>query len=873
MLHRVRALLMVLVVLGTILAGVFSWKSIERNTYAQLALHSSLLALAAGVRFTEYRAEFDSVAGDILGERVLRDPLRVQTLLRNSLSEIPAATTIDLFAPNGHLVAAVGDTSRVPPLAGDSFMTVAPEKTPHRGELAIGRLVRGSAPDRWIIPLRDTVRGTHGRLLFSLTMFLDPARILVDWRTALSHSQLANGGLAFRLLRSDGNLLASWPSPKGNRAGAYDGSVPGSLAPMAQRFSKRRQGHYVGVAAPYAGLRMISFAHVGGAHVGRYPVVAEASILRGAVIARWWREFIPILLLGILLLLGLYFGIGLLCETGRRVDLLQSQREEDLLRDARVDSLTGLPNRPAFLERVDEALARADRGGSHCAVGIIDLDDFKMVNDRFGHPVGDAVLVALAERLRAGLRTCDYVARLGGDEFGLLLDYVNSERDLENPLQRLEKHLAAPIILESGENLDAQCSLGVTIYPLDPSDRDGLLRHADYAMYQAKAEKSDRNSFWRSYDGAFRKVRVEARKKWSALLAEGALRLHYQPIIDARSGDVIVVEALARLAEGAELHPPAAFLPNLGPNDLRLLTESVLTNALRDMRAWDEAGYRTDVAVNVDPVLLMTEEFAPFLKNLLERSHTDPRRVTVEVLKVHTFDSLELARRRLAGLKELGVRLSLDDIGSAYSSLLRLKRLPVDEIKIDRAFISDLFLEPSDLAYVMALQSLAANLNITLVAKGVENYDIVDAMLVLGVDRIQGIAISQPIPASEMLIWLQSGHRFWVDQRPQTLLGAYAAHRIGYERIRRSWRAISAHSRADFQNCRMGSFLATAGSSYAPLIESHRAYHDAAAAASRPDDPAIQRAQSRIDQAVQGLLLLQPPTPVVREAVTTSIMA
>ena len=865
---------MVLVVLGMILAGVFSWTSIERNTYAQLALNSSLLAIAAGVRFTEYRAELDIVAGDILDERVLSNPLRAQTLLKNSLRGIPQATTIDLFAPNGHLVAAVGDTSTVPPpLAGDSFMTVAPEKTPHRGEFAIGRLVHSSAPDRWAIPLRLTMRDAHGRPLFSLMMFLDPARILIDWRAALSHSQLANDGLAFGMLRSDGYLLASWPLPKGNRAGAYDGSVPGSLAPVAQRFSKRRQGHYVGVAEPYAGLRMISFAHVGGANVGRYPAVAEASILRDAAIARWWREFIPILLLGMLLLLVLYLGIELLCEAERRVDMLQSRREEELLREARVDSLTGLPNRFAFLERVDEALARADRGGSHCAVGIIDLDDFKMVNDRFGHPVGDAVLIAVAERLRAGLRTCDYVARLGGDEFALLLDYVNSERDLEKPLHRLERHLAAPIILESGESFDAQGSLGVTIYPLDPSDRDGLLRHADYAMYQAKAEKSDRNSFWRSYDGTFRKVRVEAQKKWSALLAEGALRLHYQPILDARSGNVIVVEALARLAEGAELHPPAAFLPNLGPNDLRLLSESVLTNVLRDMKAWDEAGHHIDVAVNVDPVLLMMEEFVPFLKDLIERTHTDPQRVTVEILEVHTFDSLELARRRLADLKELGVRLSLDDIGSAYSSLLRLKRLPIDEIKLDRAFISDLFLEPSNLAYVMALQSLAANLNLTLVAEGVENYDIVDAMLVLGVDRIQGFGISQPIPAPELLSWLQSGHRFWVDQRPQTLLGAYAAHRIGHERIRRSWREISKHTRADFQNCRMGSFLATAGRSYAQLIESHRAYHDAAAVASRPDDPAIQRARSRIDAAVQRLLLLQPPAPVVREAVTTSIIA
>ena len=449
--------------------------------------------------------------------------------------------------------------------------------------------------------------------------------------------------------------------------------------------------------------------------------------------------------------------------------------EARLRRQATHDPLTGLPNRDALAAHMAEAIARAARHEKLLAVALLDLDDFKPVNDTHGHAMGDVLLQEVGRRLEDRLRGTDLVARLGGDEFVLVFEDLAHVDDLEAALARVGEAIHAPFVLPNGASVSVGCSAGVTIYPLDEADPDGLLRHADQALYAVKTKKTGRERYWQ----CFHPGELVSSRRLREQLARDAVA-YFQPVLSLREGRLIGVEALARIRDGERVLAPAEFLYLLGRGERCELSLLMLGQGLALLKRLDDAGVELelDLAVNMEPEALVDRAFLGRFLELLAQAGMPPRRVVLEILEDGDFLSLPAARECLGTLKAAGVRIALDDVGSAYSSLLRLKELPVDKIKLDQGFVRDLHESPGNLVFVQSIQSLARGLDAQLVVEGVETEAILDAMVALDVEAVQGYAIARPMPAADMAAWVEAWRppALLGARHPTSLLGAYAAH-------------------------------------------------------------------------------------------------
>ena len=439
------------------------------------------------------------------------------------------------------------------------------------------------------------------------------------------------------------------------------------------------------------------------------------------------------------------------------------------------DCLTGLPNRLGLARRLSDAMARALRHERLLGVGMLDLDNFKGINDTHGHAMGDRLLMDLARRLKQALRHTDYAARLGGDEFVLVLEDLRDLRDLETIVVKVGEALELPFSLAEGLTIQVRGSLGITVYPLDDSDADLLLRHADQALYVSKAVKVQRNQYWSYYNDALDQ-HGKTGKALRALLWADGLRVFYQPVLDLASNHIVGIEALARLenSEGAILLPKE-FLPQFTPEDQRMLTQLVLSQAIVDLAELDKAGHALWVSVNVTPELLLSGTCLRCLDGILAAGNIDPSRIVLEILEGSDFLSMDEARERILDIKALGVRVALDDIGSAYSSLLRLKDLPIDEIKLDQAFVHTLKVNPNGLHFIQTLLDLSRSLRVDFVAEGCETADVLDALKVLNVPMVQGYAIAPAMPVDVLHDWLRRSPPLRKDSL-YSLLGIFAHH-------------------------------------------------------------------------------------------------
>ncbi len=447
------------------------------------------------------------------------------------------------------------------------------------------------------------------------------------------------------------------------------------------------------------------------------------------------------------------------------------------------DDLTGLPNRRLLENQLEQDMARAKRHGKLLAVCMLDLDGFKPVNDSYGHDAGDEVLAALGQRLRAVLRKSDFVARLGGDEFVLLVEDISDLDDLTQVLDKTQTAVTTPIPLSNGAAVRLQASIGVCLQPFGEGETgDQLLRRADQALYESKAHKADRDRSWVFFgeEAARERQRAPAQR----LLDEGALEVWYQPILANHSRKVVGMEALARLRDhdGRILYP-GEFLPQLATEDLTDLSRLVLTQALADLAILDSRGWSLWVSFNVTPESFCGQ-CVPCLWGIIAASGINPSRITLEILEGSDFLERDTALSVLHEIKDLGIRLALDDIGSAYASLLRLKELPVDEIKLDQGFIRTLEARPQDLHFVRTIQDLAMELKVDLVVEGVETADILDAMMTTGTPYLQGYAISRPIPFARLQEFLFE-YSCPDHDLPKSLFGFYAGTLSSHSAIKK----------------------------------------------------------------------------------------
>jgi diguanylate cyclase (GGDEF)-like protein len=428
---------------------------------------------------------------------------------------------------------------------------------------------------------------------------------------------------------------------------------------------------------------------------------------------------------------------------------LRKQREYQLFHDL----LTGLPNRALLIERLQQLLLRLPRTGESVALLVMDLTDFKAVNDSLGHDVGDDLLRQVGPRLAASLRAADTVARLGGDEFALLLpdtDETGAARVAQKILAALEH--AFPL---EGETLDIGASIGIAVAPAHATQADQLLSRADVAMYAAKGELSGLAVFSpdRERAGAGRLALMSDLRR---AVDEGELVLYYQPQLDLRTGAITSVEALVRW-----LHPkrglvgPDEFIPLAERTGLiKRLTRTVLTEAIRQARAWELAGLRVPIAVNLSMRNIHDPQLPQTIAQLLQRWDARPELLRLEMTETVLASDPERALQTMDSLRAMGVHIALDDFGIGYSSLAYLNRLPLDEIKIDRSFVVGMIDDEASATIVRATVELGHGLGYAVVAEGVENVETRQRLTAIGCDAIQGFLIAHPMPADQAAEWI-----------------------------------------------------------------------------------------------------------------------
>jgi diguanylate cyclase (GGDEF)-like protein/PAS domain S-box-containing protein len=434
------------------------------------------------------------------------------------------------------------------------------------------------------------------------------------------------------------------------------------------------------------------------------------------------------------------------------------------------DPLTGLQNRLAFNARLESKLAMQSSRGGRLAVLFLDLDGFKIINDSLGHSAGDRVLQTLAKRLRTTVREGDLVCRFGGDEFTILLEITRPE-DAEAVAQKVLAAVAEPCMLE-GQRLYVTGSLGVALHPENGDDPESLLRNADTAMYLAK--DLGRNNYQLCGHGLSERARqrllVEAQLRQS--LARNGFELHYQPILELSTGQVVGAEALLRWPLEGELLLPDKFLAIAEETLLiRPLGEWALRTAAAQALSWQERFGSFRVSVNLSAHQLAQPIFVDQLAALLEASGLPAHRLELEITESVAMKDPERTCELLARLKELGVRLALDDFGTGYSSLAYLQQFPLDTVKIDRRFVTNLGTARGGLAIIRATLAMAAALGLKVTAEGVETDLQLELLRELGCHCAQGFGIGRPMPAEELEKLVQRrGRRRGTDERPILVL-------------------------------------------------------------------------------------------------------
>lgn len=431
------------------------------------------------------------------------------------------------------------------------------------------------------------------------------------------------------------------------------------------------------------------------------------------------------------------------------------------------DILTGLPNRALLADRMGQAIAMTKRNAKHLAVAFLDLDHFKPINDTFGHEMGDSILIEVARRVESSLRAEDTVARIGGDEFILLLNGVEGEDEVRQVLQRLLDMLAQSILV-SQQSFQVTGSIGAVVVGGDQmADADLLLRQADQAMYLAKQTGRNCLHFFNSESDAAIQNRYQLFERIHQALHEREFRLHYQPKVNMRSGDVVGFEALIRWQHPERgLLVPDRFLPQIEHTDLIIeIGEWVLEEVLYQIRRWSEQGSGLNkVSINISGRHLMQADFVERMRHIMVRHPDVPNTcIEFEILETASIEDFEHVRRVIGEFKSLGVKFSIDDFGTGYSSLSFLKHLPVNTLKIDHTFVRDMLDDANDLALVEATISLAKVFQREVIAEGVESIEHGYVLVRLGCDLAQGYGIARPMPGDVVPVWLlhNRDHKVW----------------------------------------------------------------------------------------------------------------
>jgi diguanylate cyclase (GGDEF)-like protein len=483
-----------------------------------------------------------------------------------------------------------------------------------------------------------------------------------------------------------------------------------------------------------------------GKRVGVIEIYQDYGPVAAAAAASFW----PVAaVLGVVLFV-LYLSLFPLL---RRVTKRLRKQVEEIEHQAMHDSLTGLPNRVLFRDRLEQALHGARRNPGEVAVMFLDLDRFKEVNDTLGHESGDILLREVGQRLAHSLRAGDSVARLGGDEFAVLASGPDDADDALVVARKLRQAVEWPFTLR-GLTLEVEASIGIALFPDHGTDVDTLLRHADVAMYQSKEAHSGAGIYSPERD-VYSPDRLKLLGELRRAIEQGELVLHYQPKINLKTSEVLGFEALVRWQHPEQgLLPPERFVPFAEHTGLiKPLTRYVMREAVRSCSRWVQCGLDLSIAVNLSSRDLLDLHLPDEVRLLLNETAIDPRRLELEITENTILSDPVRTRTILSRLKDLGVRLAIDDFGSGYSSLGYLKRLPLDVLKIDKSFVMSMMADDDSAAIVRSTIDLAHNLGLEVVAEGVATEHISAVLAALHCDAAQGFYFSGPIVESEVASW------------------------------------------------------------------------------------------------------------------------
>jgi len=431
-------------------------------------------------------------------------------------------------------------------------------------------------------------------------------------------------------------------------------------------------------------------------------------------------------------------------------------REDQIIFQATHDSLTGLPNRTLFFDRVSQAIAFSKRSGESVGMIMMDVDRFKEINDTLGHHFGDQLLIEIGRRLEHTLRESDTVARLGGDEFAVKFTAPTLKHATE-VATRVSTAFDAPFVL-GDVSIEVNASLGIALYPLHSDDADTLMKRADIAMYDAKKNHSGFAMYEAGRDEHSLR-RLTLMMELRQAIARDELELYFQPKVDVISERVVHVEALVRWKHAVHgVMRPDEFIPLAEQaGNIGLITKWVVRKAIAQCAVWQRAGLELAVAVNLSALDLLDSELPTLISGLLSEVGLAPSKLVLEITESAVMKDAAYALKVLRDLKQRGVSLAIDDFGTGYSSLAHLKRLPVDELKIDKSFVQNLTESATDdMVIVRSTIELAHNMGLIVIAEGVETPESWAILKRFGCDMAQGYYMSPPLPAKELGEWFAS---------------------------------------------------------------------------------------------------------------------
>jgi diguanylate cyclase (GGDEF)-like protein len=444
----------------------------------------------------------------------------------------------------------------------------------------------------------------------------------------------------------------------------------------------------------------------------------------------------------------------------------QLQTQARLTQLANYDSLTGLPNRALFRDRLSTAMARAQRTGAPMALMFLDLDRFKLINDSLGHEVGDRLLQHVARTLTHCLRNVDSVvhgseepfvlSRLGGDEFTVIVESIGTAEDAALVARRLLDAVNAPFVVGE-EEIVVSASIGISMYPTDDVDLDGLIRHTDMAMYRSKSLGRGTYSFFSDDLNAAVSSRVSLEGSLRRAIERSEFQLAFQPKAELRSGGITGVEALVRWHRpGHGIVPPDRFISVLEDTGMILPVGAwVIRAACQQLAAWDRLGLPPmRLAVNLSARQFRHLYLASLVEDSLRENSLDPQRLEIELTESLLMEDTETNRAMMENFRRMGVRLAIDDFGTGHSSLSYIKRFNVDTLKIDRSFVHSLPDSTDDMAIVAAVIAMGRSMRMCVVAEGVETDAQAAVLRELGCNEIQGYLLARPMPGADFAGWL-----------------------------------------------------------------------------------------------------------------------